>query len=175
MVGAETIRVESYGRTINSAEARERREREGLPGDSWPSLVTRRVSLPADVGLLRRRRTRSSSSRRPRTASCPPRPRRPCATCASRTWRAGVRRLRDEYGIRSLVCEGGPNLNATLLPAGLIDELHLVYAPKLAGGHDPLTILGGDDARPGDRPRPAHAPRVRRLPLRPLRRAGPGR
>ena len=53
MVGAETVRVESYGRTINNAEARERREREGLPGDPMAVLVTRRVSLPADVGLLR--------------------------------------------------------------------------------------------------------------------------
>jgi riboflavin biosynthesis pyrimidine reductase len=60
----------------------------------------------------------------------------------------GLRRLRREHGIRSLVCEGGPNLNATLLPAGLIDELHVVFAPKLAGGRDPLTILAGDELDP---------------------------
>jgi riboflavin biosynthesis pyrimidine reductase len=60
----------------------------------------------------------------------------------------GLRRLRREHGLRSIVCEGGPNLNATLLPAGLVDELHLVYAPKLAGGRDPLTILGGDELDP---------------------------
>jgi len=59
-----------------------------------------------------------------------------------------MRRLRSENGLRSLVCEGGPNLNATLLPAGLIDELHLVFAPKLVGGPDPLTILGGDTLDP---------------------------
>src|SRR5215210_4558892 len=53
MVGAETIRVESYGRAINSAEARERRVREGLPADIATVLVTRRVSLPAGVGLLK--------------------------------------------------------------------------------------------------------------------------
>ena len=45
-------------------------------------------------------------------------------------------------------CEGGPGLNATLVPAGLVDELHLVIAPKLAGGRDPLTILGGDPLDP---------------------------
>jgi riboflavin biosynthesis pyrimidine reductase len=60
----------------------------------------------------------------------------------------GLRRVRAEHGVRSLVCEGGPNLNATLLPAGLIDELHLVYAPKLAGGEDPLTILSGPELDP---------------------------
>jgi riboflavin biosynthesis pyrimidine reductase len=60
----------------------------------------------------------------------------------------GLRRIREELGVRSLVCEGGPNLNATLLPAGLVDELHLVYAPKLAGGQDPLTILSGPELDP---------------------------
>src|SRR4051812_12600903 len=52
MVGAETVRVESYGRAINSAEARERREREGLPADIATVVVTRGVSLPAGGGLL---------------------------------------------------------------------------------------------------------------------------
>jgi riboflavin biosynthesis pyrimidine reductase len=42
-----------------------------------------------------------------------------------------------------MVCEGGPHLNGTLLPAGLVDELHLVIAAKLAGGPHPLTILEG--------------------------------
>ena len=60
----------------------------------------------------------------------------------------GLRRLREEHGLRAIVCEGGPNINASLIPAGLVDELLLVYAPKLAGGHDPLTILAGDDLDP---------------------------
>ena len=72
MVGAETIRVESYGRTINSAEARERREREGMPADAVTVVVSRRVSLPAGVGLLRRRRTRSSSLTPSENGELPP-------------------------------------------------------------------------------------------------------
>ena len=54
-----------------------------------------------------------------------------------------LRRLRAEHGVESIDCEGGPGLNGTLLPAGLADELHLVIAPKLAGGPDPLTIYSG--------------------------------
>ena len=50
--------------------------------------------------------------------------------------------------MESIDCEGGPGLNATLVPAGLVDELHLVIAPKLAGGRDPLTILGGETLDP---------------------------
>jgi 5-amino-6-(5-phosphoribosylamino)uracil reductase len=148
LVGAETIRVESYGRAINTAEARERREREGLPADIATVLVTRSVSLPADVGLLKAPEntvivlTPSEDGELPAEAAAAVKyVREPDPA-------EGVRRLRREFGIRSLVCEGGPNLNATLLPAGLIDELHLVIAPKLAGGRDPLTILGGDELDP---------------------------
>jgi riboflavin biosynthesis pyrimidine reductase len=148
LVGAETIRVESYGRAINNAEARARREAEGMPADIATVVVSRRVSLPADVGLLKAPEntvivlTPSEDGELPAEANATVKYLREPDIVA------GVRRLRREFGIRSLVCEGGPNLNATLLPAGLIDELHLVYAPKLAGGPDPLTILGSETLDP---------------------------
>jgi 5-amino-6-(5-phosphoribosylamino)uracil reductase len=148
MVGAETIRVESYGRAINSAEARERREREGLPADIATVVVTRRVSLPADVGLLKAAENTVIVLTPSEDGALPAEAKATVEYLREPDIAEGLRRLRREHGIRSLVCEGGPNLNATLLPAGLIDELHLVYAPKLAGGHDPLTILGGDELDP---------------------------
>lgn len=46
-------------------------------------------------------------------------------------------------GHRSILCEGGPTLNALLLRAGLVDELLVTTAPKLVGGGEPLTLLGG--------------------------------
>ena len=52
-------------------------------------------------------------------------------------------RLRTEFGVEAIDCEGGPHLNATLLPAGLVDELHLVVSPLLVGGPDPLTLVEG--------------------------------
>jgi len=48
-----------------------------------------------------------------------------------------------QRGARRILCEGGPRLNAGLLEAGLVDELHFTLAPKLAGGADPLTIVHG--------------------------------
>jgi riboflavin biosynthesis pyrimidine reductase len=50
--------------------------------------------------------------------------------------------VRDEHGVRSILCEGGPSLNAALLAAGLIDELFLTTVGKLAGGAGALTIIG---------------------------------
>jgi len=135
MVGAETIRVESYGRTINNAGARERRASAGLPPDSIAVVASRSVSLPADVGLLR------AADNTVVVLTPSPDGELPAAA-------ATIHYLREKFGVRSLVCEGGPHLNGTLLPAGLVDELHLVYAPKLAGGADPLTILSGPAIEP---------------------------
>jgi riboflavin biosynthesis pyrimidine reductase len=148
MVGAETIRVESYGRAINSSEARARREAEGLPADIATVVVTRRVALPADVGLLRAPENTVIVLTPSEDGELPAEAKATVEYLREADMAEGLRRLRSEHGLRSLVCEGGPNLNATLLPAGLVDELHLVYAPKLAGGRDPLTILGGDELDP---------------------------
>jgi len=147
MVGAQTIRVESYGRTINNAGARARREAEGRPADSIAVVVSRTVSLPPDVGILKAADntvivlTPSPDGELPPSAA-------EVHYLREADPAAGLRRLREEWGVRSIVCEGGPHLNATLLPSGLVDELHLVYAPKLAGGEDPLTILTGDPLVP---------------------------
>ena len=52
-------------------------------------------------------------------------------------------RLRDDYGVRSVLCEGGPTLNSHLLAAELVDELFLSFSPKLSGGAAALTIVAG--------------------------------
>lgn len=50
-------------------------------------------------------------------------------------------------GVRRMVCEGGPTLNASLVEAGLADELFLTLAPTLLGGRSPLTLLSGEVIR----------------------------
>jgi len=125
MVGAETIRVEGYG-----------------PMAQLAVVVTRSGELPVERGLLAAEENRVVVVTPSRDLELPP-----CAASVSYLREAdlgvALRRLRAEHGVASIDCEGGPALNATLLPAGLVDELHLVIAPKLAGGRDPLTILTG--------------------------------
>jgi len=122
MVGAETIRVEGYG-----------------PMDQLAVVVSRSVELPVDRGLLA-----AEGNRVVIVTPSPDRELPPCAAAVEYLREpdlaVALGRLREEHGVRSIDCEGGPGLNATLLPA-LVDELHLVIAPKLAGGPDPLTIL----------------------------------
>jgi riboflavin biosynthesis pyrimidine reductase len=55
-----------------------------------------------------------------------------------------LRSLR-EGGVRALLCEGGPRLHAQLLAHGLVDELFLTIAPKLAGGIAPRILEGEID------------------------------
>ena len=53
-----------------------------------------------------------------------------------------LRSLHEE-GVGAVICEGGPTLHGSLQAAGLVDELFLTIAPKLAGGGAP-GILEGD-------------------------------
>ena len=56
---------------------------------------------------------------------------------------AGLARLAERHGVRSLLVEGGPTLLAAVVAAGALDELFLTLAPKLVGGKDEIRILEG--------------------------------
>ena len=62
---------------------------------------------------------------------------------------AALRKLRQERGIRYLLCEGGATLNDALLRAGLANELFLTLAPKLKGGAAVPTTVTGEGFPPG--------------------------
>jgi riboflavin biosynthesis pyrimidine reductase len=129
MVGAETVRVESYG-----------------PMEPTAVLLTRTARVPPDVGLLKAPENRVIVLTPSPDATLPP-----CAAQVSylrAPLEEGVRRLRSEHGIESIDCEGGPHVLGDLLRAGLVDELHLVIATKLAGGEDPTTIVSGPPLDP---------------------------
>jgi riboflavin biosynthesis pyrimidine reductase len=64
---------------------------------------------------------------------------------------AAMAELRERFGVRTLLCEGGPHLNAQLLADGLVDELFLTVSPKLAGGdavNETLRIVSGKELEP---------------------------
>jgi riboflavin-specific deaminase-like protein len=146
MVGAGTIRTERYGRIVRRPELRERRVAEGLAPDPLAVVVSARLALPPDLPLLQD----PDSTVAVLTASEDELPDVPARVEYLRgpagvelELRPLIERLRAEYGVRSILCEGGPSLNESLVGEGLVDELFLSIAPKLAGG-PPLTILSGD-------------------------------
>jgi riboflavin-specific deaminase-like protein len=144
MVGAGTARVERYGRMVKSPELRDRRRGEGLAPDALAVLVSGRLDLPADLPLLQEPEQRVVIATGSDTVLQ--------GTNAQIVYeRTGddlpllIARLREEHGVRSILCEGGPTLNSHLLAANLVDEFFLTLSPKLIGGAAALTIVAGRD------------------------------
>ena len=54
-----------------------------------------------------------------------------------------LRWLREKWGIKRLLCEGGGELNDALFRASLVNQLHLTICPKIFGGRTAPTIADG--------------------------------
>ncbi|HET6998324.1 MAG TPA: dihydrofolate reductase family protein [Solirubrobacterales bacterium] len=143
MIGAGTMRAERYGRVIKSEERRRQRERIGLAPDPLMVIVSGRLDLPWDAPLF----TAGAGEVLIFTASEaePPVTATPLEVVRHEGFvdlAEALRQLRQERGIRALLCEGGPGLHAELEGGGMADELFLTIAPKLAGGEAPRIIEG---------------------------------
>ena len=151
MVGAGTVRTERYGPMVRGEERRRARVEDGLAPNPLAVVVSARLNLPPDLPLLQD----PDSEVLVLTASdgdLPPTPAKVDYMRASRNGGSLVlapllRRLRHDHGIRSILCEGGPALNEGLAHEGLLDELFLSLAPKLAGG-EPMTMIFGPTLDP---------------------------
>jgi riboflavin biosynthesis pyrimidine reductase len=145
MAGAGTVRVERYGRLTRDDRLRALRRRFGGRPEPLAVVVTRSLDLPPDLPLLQEP-GREVAAITSTALELPPTPAR--VHYLRDDLPDALGRLRHEHAIRSIVCEGGPHLNASLFPTGLADELFLCIAPTLAGGFDPLTILAGPAVEP---------------------------
>jgi len=142
LVGAGTVRVERYGRATKSDELRAKRGREGLAPDPLTVIVSGRLHLTADLPILQEPESRVVVATAAENEVAGAR--------AQMTYlRTGddlplmLARLREEHGVRSVLCEGGPTLNSHLLAAGAIDELFHCTSPQiLGGGAEPAMVEG---------------------------------
>jgi 2,5-diamino-6-(ribosylamino)-4(3H)-pyrimidinone 5'-phosphate reductase len=50
----------------------------------------------------------------------------------------------EKIGFKKILVEGGGELNWSLLHLGLVDELTITIAPKIAGGRLATTLVEGD-------------------------------
>lgn len=57
--------------------------------------------------------------------------------------RIGLQRLYQDLGCTELLCEGGGRLAMGLMQANLVDEFHLVLAPKVIGDDRAVSVLSG--------------------------------
>lgn len=147
MVGAGTMRAERYGRVIGDPEKRKRREREGLPHDPLMVIVSGRLDLPWEAPLFTEGHgeiliATESGDKIPETATEVEVFRQTAGVDLA----ALLAHLRTERGVRGLLCEGGPRLHAQLIEEGLVDELFVTHASKLAGGVGPGLVSGLEEA-----------------------------
>ena len=145
LAGATTIRDERYGPIIRDPELIGLREASGRPAQPLAVTASRSLAFDPSIPLL--------ADAGSHVVVLTPSPGEIPACAAKVTYLRGaslaeqLAGLRDELGVRSVVCEGGPALNGELLAAGLVDELFLTFSPLLVGGRDPLTIVAGGELR----------------------------
>jgi len=148
MAGTATLAKERYGRLVRDPARRAARERAGLDPDPAAIVVTRSGRVPADIPLF------SAPEQRVLLYGPPgcPAPDRGAdvvlTTLAPPALGPALADARREHGVRTLLCEGGPTVFASLLAEGLVDELFLTVAPKLAGGGHGPTITTGPGLDP---------------------------
>jgi 5-amino-6-(5-phosphoribosylamino)uracil reductase len=151
MAGAGTIRVERYRRPVREQPARQARRERGLAEEPWACVVSGRLDLPPDIPLLGDPAARvviltSSAASLPQTPGGGQVEYVRCARDGLLDLSGGMAELYERFGIATVLCEGGPHTNSQLLAEGLVDELFLSLAPKLAGGDvtdEALRILAG--------------------------------
>jgi riboflavin-specific deaminase-like protein len=145
--GTRTLKIERYGRTMRDAEGRRRREQLGLSPEPLACVVTRSGDVPTDIPLFAEPESRivvfseapvdlSAASAGVELVRLDP---------GELTLTTVLRRLRSDFGVASVLCEGGPTIFASLLDEKLVDELFLTLAPKLVGGGSAPTITSGTE------------------------------
>ena len=147
LAGTGTLRVERYGRILGKAERRERRVARSLEPEPLACAVTRTGAVPLDIPLFSEPEARvvvftgteidvTGVAAQTDVVVVP---------AAELTLAAVLQRLYADFGVRLLLCEGGPSLFGSLLHEGLVDELFLTVAPKLAGGGPAMPITAGPE------------------------------
>lgn len=160
LTGAETLRREDVNPTV-PPELQERRITRGMASQPTAIVVTATADLPLDRTFFRSKafpKVVVTTERAPadRVAALESHARVILAGEESVDLRLMMRLLVEELGLRRLIVEGGPTLNAALIAEGMVDELFWTVAPKIIGGAAMRTMVEG---------RPLPLDRVARLDL----------
>lgn len=155
LVGAGTVRAEHYARVLRGEQDRQTRLGYGLSAELPTFIVSRSMRLSAEEVPLLGEPQAPVTLITPTEQELAPCPAQPgylrCERAGTLDLALAMRRIHDEHGVGTLLCEGGPHLAGQLVQDGLVDELFLGLAPKLAGGQEHLRILAGAEIDP---PRP---------------------
>ena len=147
--GTRTLEAENYGRILGKPERRARRVERGLPAEPLACVVTRSGALPVEIPLFGQPEARIVVFAPPGTVAG-------VTDCVANvtlvelepdvlTLSSVSTCLRRDFAVRSLLCEGGPTVFASLVRERLVDELWLTLASKLTGGGTGPAITRGPE------------------------------
>jgi 5-amino-6-(5-phosphoribosylamino)uracil reductase len=147
--GTKTLQTENYGRILGKSERRERRERYGLTAEPLACVVSRSGAIPMAVPLFNDPEARivvfTPADAAPDITGCGAEITLVELDPAELTLTTALATLRRDFGVRSLLCEGGPTVFAALVREQLVDELWLTLAPKLTGGGTGPAVTNGPE------------------------------
>ena len=149
MAGARTVDLNRVTLGPGSAKYRRRRLRHGLAGHNLRVVVSGAGTLNPRAAIFRTRVSpliilttgRASQRRLERLRRLADE----VKVCGAREldFVEALRWLRQTWGVKRLLCEGGGALNDALFRAGVVDELHLTLCPRVFGGRQAPTIADG--------------------------------
>lgn len=150
LAGKNTVETDNMSMGISDLRLRSRRKRRGLPPVPLRVLVsnTGRLNLKWKVFQNQDSRIVIFSTRKMPPATrrkLPPHVDLLISSASSLRMATILKTLHSVYGVKTLVCEGGPTLFRSLLETGAIDEIYITIAPLIFGGRDApsLTRLPG--------------------------------
>jgi riboflavin biosynthesis pyrimidine reductase len=144
LVGTGTLRAERYAALLDD-DQRARRVAEGRPEHPLVVTVSRALALPVAQAPL------FGEAGVPIvvfTESAAPAPSVAASLTVVRvgpgqlTLSGALRALAADFGVRGVLCEGGPTLLARLIGEGGVDDLLLTVAPLAVGGSGPGVLDG---------------------------------
>ena len=149
MAGARTVDSAKINLGPGPAKFRRQRIKRGLSEYNLRILVSRSGTVNPDAEIFRHkfspililttRRTTEIKLNKLRTLA------HEVKICGAKeiNFPQALRWLRDQWGVKRLLCEGGGELNDALFRAGLVDEVNLTICPKVFGGRTAPTITDG--------------------------------
>ena len=145
LAGTGTLRTERYGRLVRDPANRARREREGLAPDPIACVISRSGNVPFDIPLFQDPDSVIAlyAPEHAPIDECPARVEVTVLPVEDLHPGAVLPRLRADHGVRSVLCEGGPTLNRSLIADGALDELFLSLAPKISAEPSALSLVAG--------------------------------
>jgi riboflavin-specific deaminase-like protein len=152
LCGADTVETFAIDLAAGSAACRKERQRKGLPAQPLRVLVSNDGKIDPSARIFQNRIS-------PVIVLTTKRGIKRCAKAllGVATVKAfgedfvslarAFRWLRDEVGVKRLLCEGGGETNAALLRAGVVDEIHITICPLILRGRNAPTVCDGEGVK----------------------------